>query len=248
MRRRDPADAWRCAFCGTGRSGTRKPAARASACLCAECAERSRWRLADRWRERAEGILLQALRRRDPTAGRGRASGAAGPLDRHVWRGNPLWYRRDTSDLEIIREVLPQPWSRGAYWVPAAIKPRVILDVGGHIGIAAVYLASLFEMRRPRALLVELGIRRVDVIKIDAEGAECDVLTGLDPAVLRSTGWITGELHGERETELLGYLSRWFDLRVTRSPGRSLCKFDAGNKALATKLSGNAHAGGHGVR
>ncbi len=310
MRRRDPADSWTCTFCG--RSETR--AAPASACLCAECAERSTRILADRWRERAEGILLRALRQPDPTAGGGRTSGGAGPLDRRVWRGHPFWYRRDTSDLEIIREVLSQPWSRGAYWVPAAIKPRVILDVGGHIGVAAVYLASLFpdakiytfepvpdnfallsrnigpypnieafpialgkedgvveiwypedhtnlggfsffeaaadrrrtipvEMRHPRELLTTLGITRVDVVKIDAEGAEYDVLTGLDPALLKSTGWITGELHGERDAELLDYLSRWFDLSVTRSPGARLSRFEACNKALAPGLSSTRRAG-----
>src|SRR5438876_12262400 len=88
------------------------------------------------------------------------------------------------------------------------------------------------EMRTPRAVLAELGITRVDVAKVDCEGAEHDILTGLDPAVLRSIRWITGELHGERDAALLRHLSRWFHLRVTKSPGARLSKLDACNKTL----------------
>lgn len=313
MRRREPSGTGTCVFCGKRRSETGKPGARASACLCAECADRSRWMRADAWRARAEEILLRALRPRDPSAGRDGPPDANGPLGRCVWRGNSIWYRRDTSDLEVIREVLPRPWSEGEYRIPPTLEPRVILDVGGHIGTASVYFAARFpaariytfepvpenfallsrniapypniealpialgredgvvamyhpmdatnrggfsffagradrtrtlavDMRRPRGLLAELGITRVDAVKIDAEGAEHDVLTGLGPALLVSIGWITGELHGERDAELLRYLSQWFHLSVAERPGL-LSRFDARNKRLAPRRAVTERAG-----
>ena len=261
----------------------------------------------ERWRERARTILARALHARYPAVRGGEAPGAGGPLGRYVWRGKLLFYRPHTKDLAVIYEVLPKARSRGAYWVPPVIRPNVILDIGGHIGIASVYLATLFptakiftfepvpdnfailqkniseypnirafpialgkkdgaveihypddpanfggfsfleawgdrsrtltvEMRRAGELLSGLGITDVDVIKIDAEGAEYDVLTSLDPGVLKRTSWITGELHGERDFELLAYLSRWFDLGVKKSLGGRLMNFDACNKAVAPHL------------
>ncbi len=62
------------------------------------------------------------------------------------------------------------------------------------------------------AVLRELALERVDVIKIDTEGAEYDILTAVPESVLRSARLITGELHGERDFALLEYLSQWFDV------------------------------------
>ena len=53
-----------------------------------------------------------------------------------------------------------------------------------------------------------LGIDRIDVLKVDTEGAERVVLTGLGPKLLAHTRYICGELHGERDFELLDHLER----------------------------------------
>lgn len=86
------------------------------------------------------------------------------------------------------------------------------------------------EMRRPDAILAELGISHVDLVKIDTEGAEYDILTSFSESVLGNLKWITGELHGERDLELLAFLSRWFDCSVTKTFNSRLSTFNARNK------------------
>lgn len=87
------------------------------------------------------------------------------------------------------------------------------------------------EMKRPEAILAELGIRQVNLVKIDTEGAEYEILTSLSDAVLGEVKWITGELHGERDFELLAFLSRWFDCSVHKTLDSRLSTFNARNKA-----------------
>ena len=79
--------------------------------------------------------------------------------------------------------------------------------------------------------LKEQGIDKVDLIKVDTEGAEYDILTSMDPALLEKTKWVTGELHGEKDFELLAYLSQWFDLDIKKSLRSRLFNFNARNKA-----------------
>ena len=50
-------------------------------------------------------------------------------------------------------------------------------------------------------------------------------------------------MNDDAHAKLLDYLSRWFNLRVTRSPGARLSRFEACNKALAPKLSSTRRAG-----
>lgn len=91
-------------------------------------------------------------------------------------------------------------------------------------------------MRDVDAALRELRVGRVDLIKIDTEGAEYDILTTLDENLLRSVKWIMGELHGERDFELLAFLSRWFDIDTKKSLGNRLFMFRACNKALTPDI------------
>lgn len=86
--------------------------------------------------------------------------------------------------------------------------------------------------RNPATLLTELGIRRVDLIKIDVEGAEYDVLTALPPELLRQTSWIVGETHGVMDFELLALLSRDFEVGVSKPRTSRLLKFSARNRTL----------------
>jgi len=53
-----------------------------------------------------------------------------------------------------------------------------------------------------------LGIAGIDVLKVDTEGAEKAVITGLGQRLLANTRYICGELHGERDFELLDYLEQ----------------------------------------
>jgi FkbM family methyltransferase len=67
----------------------------------------------------------------------------------YTYRGRPLHYRTASSDMTIIHDVLLYPGYKSEYWTPAEIDPRVILDLGANIGVAAVYYANLF----PRAVV-----------------------------------------------------------------------------------------------
>jgi FkbM family methyltransferase len=93
------------------------------------------------------------------------------------------------------------------------------------------------EMRTPRAMLEELGVARVDLIKIDTEGSEYDILSAFDESVLSQTRWITGELHGEKDYELLALLSRWFDLDMKKTLNKRLFTFFGCNKNFTPEIS-----------
>lgn len=82
----------------------------------------------------------------------------------------------------------------------------------------------------PARFLADHGISQVDLIKIDTEGAESLILRAFDPAVLARTTWITGELHGEDDFELLAYLSAWFDVELKKMFKKPLFIFRACNK------------------
>lgn len=80
--------------------------------------------------------------------------------------------------------------------------------------------------------LKTIGIKEVDLIKIDIEGAEFDVLTAMEREVLGKVGWIFGELHGERDFELLSCLSEHFDISLKKSLGDRISVFQARNKKI----------------
>jgi hypothetical protein len=82
----------------------------------------------------------------------------------------------------------------------------------------------------PLSFLTSNSIDKVDVVKIDTEGAEYSILTSFDPAVLSEVTWITGELHGEKDFELLAYLSQWFDIELKKNFKNRLFNFRACNK------------------
>jgi FkbM family methyltransferase len=89
--------------------------------------------------------------------------------------------------------------------------------------------AHKVQVRTPRGVIEDAIAPAPDLIKIDAEGAEYDILTAFDPAVLGEVRWIVGELHGERSFALLEFLSRWFDIETQRTFGKRLFNFRARN-------------------
>lgn len=73
-------------------------------------------------------------------------------------------------------------------------------------------------VRKSSDFVLELGLDRIDVIKIDTEGAEKEILQGFLPEQLATVQYIVGELHGERDFELLDWLEqRGFDIECKKS-------------------------------
>jgi len=88
------------------------------------------------------------------------------------------------------------------------------------------------EVRSAESMMRELGLDHADVIKIDTEGAEYDIITSLHGNFLSRVKWIYGELHGNRDFELLAYLSEHFDIGVKRTMGKRLFMFHARNRDI----------------
>jgi len=87
-------------------------------------------------------------------------------------------------------------------------------------------------VRHAGRALAELGIERADVIKIDTEGAEWEILTAMDRAVLGSARVIMGELHGRRDFELLHYLQPMFHIGARKQLRTRLFNFFAVNRQV----------------
>lgn len=229
----------------------------------------------------------------------------------YLWQGRQIHYRPGTSDTDLIYKVLLKPGRKAEYWVPEWLQPRVILDIGGNIGVASIYFAHRFpdariyafepipenvallrrntagcanvqvcpialgatdgtvsingsddphnfggfsffqagsdtgrkisvEQRRPDTALRDLKLDQIDLIKIDTEGSEYNILTAFDPDLLRRTKWVIGELHGEKDFELLAFLSPWFDIAARKSMGKRLFMFTAANKSLLEQQAASA--------
>ena len=85
-------------------------------------------------------------------------------------------------------------------------------------------------VRHAGRALAQLGVTRADVIKIDTEGAEWEILTALDPALMRGVRVIMGELHGRRDFELLDYLQPQFHIGAKKQLKTRLFNFFAVNR------------------
>jgi FkbM family methyltransferase len=87
-------------------------------------------------------------------------------------------------------------------------------------------------VRHAGRALAELGIRNVDVLKIDTEGAEWEILTAMDRAVLGGARVIMGELHGRRDFQLLDFLQPMFHIGAKKQLRTRLFNFFAVNRKL----------------
>ena len=81
------------------------------------------------------------------------------------------------------------------------------------------------------------GISRLDLMKIDTEGSECEIITDLDPNMLKEMEWIVGDLHGVRDFEMFANLDQWFDISVKRSFKKRLFMFQAWNRNSKLRVS-----------
>ena len=87
-------------------------------------------------------------------------------------------------------------------------------------------------MRRASSYLKEINVAPIDIIKIDTEGAEFRIIRALDREMVRKTTWITGELHGVQDFQLLDYLSHWFDIGLCKRYDRRTFMFHACKRRL----------------
>jgi len=94
------------------------------------------------------------------------------------------------------------------------------------------------EIKNIQNVLTGLNIKEIDLIKIDTEGAEFDILTALNKKYLESVKWITGELHGYKDFELLTYLqSSGFRIGVKKQINNRLFMFHALNNKTSEMLN-----------
>ncbi len=95
-------------------------------------------------------ILKVAWRSRSSSFAADYRASAAGRelgLGSFTWRagdGAAVQYRRGTSDIGLIYDILLKPGRKAEYWLPQSLAPRIILDIGANIGVASRYLAHHF--------------------------------------------------------------------------------------------------------
>jgi len=66
------------------------------------------------------------------------------PPRKLTWNGRDVFYRPATSDPLAIYQVLLRPGARAEYYLPPALQPRVILDIGSNIGASILFFHQLF--------------------------------------------------------------------------------------------------------
>ena len=59
-----------------------------------------------------------------------------------IWNDKKVFYRSSTSDMTLMYEILFQSKYKSEYFFPDKLNPKVIFDIGGNIGITAIYLAA----------------------------------------------------------------------------------------------------------
>jgi FkbM family methyltransferase len=232
------------------------------------------------------------------------------PLARFRWRGRDVFYRPATSDPLAINQVLLRRGGKAEYYLPAALEPKVIVDIGSNIGTSILFFHDQFptariygfephpetfrilqrnvgalpsvevfnyalgsidkkislsfdgadfsrfgakdatasplgtitttecEARHAGEVVKDLGLDRVDLIKIDCEGAEYDVLSALPEEMLRHCQWIAGEMHDASAFDLLALLATHFDLDLKKRMFVPSFRFHACNLAGVARLRG----------
>ena len=94
------------------------------------------------------------------------------------------------------------------------------------------------EVKNVNEIINDLEVESIDLIKIDTEGAEYDILSTLKVDILRGTSWITGELHVNRDFELLDYLdSIGFSISFKKQICNRLFMFNAGRFEMLSQLN-----------
>ena len=95
------------------------------------------------------------------------------------------------------------------------------------------------EVENVNEVIEKLQIKTIDLIKIDTEGSEYDILMAIKENFLRQTKWITGDLHGNKDFELLNYLNQLgFSVGLKKQIDNRFFMFHAGKLEIISQLSG----------
>ncbi len=87
------------------------------------------------------------------------------------------------------------------------------------------------SIRTLKSFCDEMSINKIDVVKIDCEGAEYSILEGSQDLV-KDIDWIAGELHGVDDFLLLDLLNRGFELAFKKDLGQRCYHFLAKNRKV----------------
>ena len=60
-------------------------------------------------------------------------------LARLRWSGQDVFYRSGTADPFVLYQVLLRGGKKAEYYVPPALRPKIILDIGSNIGASIIY-------------------------------------------------------------------------------------------------------------
>ena len=60
------------------------------------------------------------------------------------WSGRDVFYRSGTADPFVLYQILLKSGAKAEYYVPPALKPKVILDIGSNIGASILYFHKHF--------------------------------------------------------------------------------------------------------
>src|SRR5262249_50977474 len=66
------------------------------------------------------------------------------PLAKLRWRGRDIFYRPATSDPLAVYPVLLRGGKKDEYYLPRALDPKVILDIGSNIGASILFFHEQF--------------------------------------------------------------------------------------------------------
>jgi FkbM family methyltransferase len=88
------------------------------------------------------------------------------------------------------------------------------------------------EIRDVRDVIEELGVERIDLIKIDTEGGEFEIVSSIPDRILSNVYWVMGELHGRSTFETLSHLDRWMSVGAIKRIGSEVFTFQALNRGL----------------
>ena len=65
-------------------------------------------------------------------------------LARLRWSGRDVFYRSGTADPFVLYQVLLKSGKKAEYYVPPALRPKIILDIGCNIGASIIYFHREF--------------------------------------------------------------------------------------------------------
>src|SRR6266513_564724 len=65
-------------------------------------------------------------------------------LARLRWGGRDIFYRSGTADPFVLYQVLLKSGKKAEYYVPPALRPEIILDIGSNIGGSIIYFHEEF--------------------------------------------------------------------------------------------------------